>query len=265
MKKILFIISIIFITSLSFRVAGANDAGTNDSALDNFALHPKEMDFEFDGVFGRFDRQSIQRGFQVYKEICSTCHSLKLVSYRNLADVGFSEDEIKQIASDYTVTDGPNDDGEMFDRPALPSDRFVSPYANDKAAAAANGGAIPVDFSLIAKARHEGPNYIYSLITGFTDAPDGFPSVVGKYYNPYFAGRQISMPPPITDDGQIEYKDGTYATKEQMAIDIVNFLEWAAEPELEWRKKMGVRTMIFLVILLVILVIAKKMIWKKVK
>jgi ubiquinol-cytochrome c reductase cytochrome c1 subunit len=264
MKKILFIISVIFITSLSFSAANAHD-GMDHATPDTAALHPKEMDFEFDGVFGRFDRQSIQRGFQVYKEICSACHSLKLLSYRNLADIGFSEDEIKQIASDYTVTDGPNDDGEMFDRPALPSDKFVPPYANDKAAAAANGGAIPPDFSLIAKARHEGPNYIYSLITGFTDAPDGFPSVAGKYYNPYFAGRQISMPPPITDDGQIEYKDGTYATKEQMTIDIVNFLEWAAEPELEWRKKMGVRTMIFLAILLVILVIAKKMVWKKLK
>ncbi len=265
MKKILFIISIIFITGFTANIASANGAEGHENPLDNFALHPKKMQWEFEGAFGRFDRQSIQRGFQVYKEICSTCHSLKLLSYRNLADIGFSEDEVKQIASDYTATDGSNDDGEMFERPALPSDRFISPYANDKAAAAANSGAIPPDFSLIIKARHDGPNYVYSLITGFQDAPEGFPTVLGKYYNPYFEGRQISMPPPITDDGQIEYKDGTYATKEQMAIDIVNFLEWAAEPESESRKKMGVRSMIFLVILLVILVIAKKAVWKKIK
>ena len=194
MKKISFIISIIFITSLFFGAANANEGAADADILSTSALHPGEMDWEFNGVFGRFDRQSVQRGFQIYKEVCSACHSLKLVSYRNLADIGFGEDEIKQIASDYTVTDGPNDDGEMFDRPALPSDRFVLPYPNDKAAAAANGGAIPPDFSLIAKARHEGPDYIYSLITGYIDAPDGFPSVTGKYYNPYFEGRQISMP-----------------------------------------------------------------------
>ena len=243
----------------------ANESHNAADPLSTSALHPKQMKWEFDSIFGRFDRASIQRGFQVYKEVCSACHSLKLVSYRNLQEIGFSEAEVKQIASEYSVTDGPNDDGDMFDRPALPSDRFVGPYANEQAARSVNGGAFPPDLSLIVKARHDGPNYVYSLMTGFTDAPDDFHMNDGKNYNPYFEGRQISMPPPITDDGQVDYKDGTYATKEQMTIDIVNFLQWAAEPETEHRKKMGIRTMIFLAILLVILIAAKKAVWKNVK
>jgi ubiquinol-cytochrome c reductase cytochrome c1 subunit len=245
--------------------AWANEGHNTDNLLSTSALHPKQMKWEFDSIFGRFDRASAQRGFLVYKEVCSACHSLKLLSYRNLAEIGFSENEVKQIASDYLVSDGPNDDGEMFDRGALPSDKFVGPYANEQAARSANGGALPPDLSLIIKARHDGANYVYSLITGFAEAPDEFHMNEGKYYNPYFEGRQISMPPPIADDGQVEYKDGTYATKEQMVIDVVNFLQFAAEPETEHRKKMGVRTMIFLIILLVIVVIAKKAVWKNIK
>ncbi len=243
----------------------ANESHNAADPLSTSALHPKQMKWEFDSIFGRFDRASIQRGYQVYKEVCAACHGLKLVSYRNLQEIGFSEDEVKQIAAEYSVTDGPNDEGEMFDRPALPSDRFVGPYANEQAARSVNGGASPPDLSLIVKARHDGPNYVYSLITGFTDAPDEFIMSEGKNYNPYFEGRQISMPAPITDDGQVDYKDGTYATKEQMTIDVVNFLQWAAEPETEHRKKMGVRTMIFLAILLAILIAAKKAVWKNVK
>jgi ubiquinol-cytochrome c reductase cytochrome c1 subunit len=260
MKKLFLILSLISFSSL------ANE-GVQDSqdALATSALHPKQMNWEFDNPFGRFDRASIQRGFQVYKEVCSACHGLKLVSYRNLAEIGFSEEEVKQIASEYSVTDGPNDDGEMFDRPGLPSDKFVGPYANEQAARSANGGALPPDLSLIVKARHDGPNYVYSLLTGFADSPDGFHMNEGKYYNPYFEGRQISMPAPISDDGQVEYKDGTYATKEQMIMDVVNFLQWAAEPETEHRKKMGVRTMIFLGALFLILIAAKKAVWKKIK
>jgi ubiquinol-cytochrome c reductase cytochrome c1 subunit len=264
MKKIFAILLLVFISNFTLNLAIANET-EYENPLDSFAIHPQKIKWEFEGIFGRFDRRSIQRGFQVYKEICSSCHSLKLVAYRNLTEIGFSEDEVKQIASEYSVTDGPNDDGEMFDRPALPSDRFISPYANDKAAAAANGGSIPPDFSLIVKARHDGPNYIYSLITGFKDAPEGFLTIEGKYYNPYFENRQISMPPPIIDDLQVEYKDGTYASKEQMTIDVVNFLQWASEPELEQRNKMGIRSLIFLFILLIILLIAKKLVWKKVK
>lgn len=260
MKKFLILIAIL-IPLNSF----ANEHGASEDALSTNAIHPKQMKWNFDGVFGSLDRASAQRGFQVYKEICSSCHGLKLVAYRNLQDIGFSENEVKQIAAEYTVSDGPNDDGDMFDRPALPSDRFVGPYANDNAARASNGGALPPDLSLIIKARHDGANYVYSLITGFATAPEGFPMAEGKSYNPYFEGRQISMPAPISDDGQVEYKDGTYATKEQMAIDVVNFLQWAAEPETEARNKMGIRTMIFLGTLLVVLLAAKKLVWKKVK
>lgn len=259
MKKLFLILTLI--PTLSF----ANSGGHNADPLATTALHPKQMKWEFDGIFGRFDRASAQRGYQVYKEVCSACHSLKLMAYRNLTDIGFSEEEVKQIAAEYSVTDGPNDDGDMFDRPGLPSDKFVSPYANEQAARSVNGGAYPPDLSLIIKARHDGANYVYSLITGFTDAPDGFHMAEGKNYNPYFEGRQIGMPAPITDDGQVDYRDGTVATKEQMAIDVVNFLQFAAEPETESRKKMGVRTMIFLAILLVILVAAKKAVWKNLK
>jgi ubiquinol-cytochrome c reductase cytochrome c1 subunit len=253
MKKLFLILCTI--PSLAF--------ASGDSATS--AIHPKQMKWEFDGFFGRFDRASAQRGYQVYREVCSACHSLKLASYRNLADIGFSEDEIKQIASEALVVDGPNDEGDMFERAGLPSDRFVSPYPNEQAARSANGGAYPPDLSLIVKARGDGANYVYSLLTGYADAPEGFEMAEGKQYNPYFEGRQISMPQPLGDDGQVDYRDGTFATKEQMAIDVVNFLQFVAEPETEKRKKMGIRTMLFLGILFVILLVAKKAVWKQVK
>ncbi len=229
------------------------------------ALHPKKLDWQFEGFFGSFDRQSAQRGYQVYKEVCSACHSMNLIAYRNLQDIGFSEAEVKQVASEYVVIDGPDDSGEMFERPALPSDHFVPPYPNEQASRSANGGAYPPDLSLMVKARHEGANYIYSLLTGYLEAPDDFHINEGKSYNPYFTGRQISMPPPLADDGAVEYKDGTVATKEQMAIDVVNFLQFAAEPEMERRKQMGVKAMIFLVIMTVLFAVAKKLVWRKVK
>jgi ubiquinol-cytochrome c reductase cytochrome c1 subunit len=246
-------------------VALASSGSSKKGALATHAIHPKKMKWEFDGFFGRFDKASIQRGFKIYKEVCSNCHSLKRPAYRNLQEIGFSKKEVKAIASEYLVVDGPDDEGEMYERPALPSDRFVSPYANENAARAANGGALPPDLSLIVKARHDGANYVYSLLTGYEEAPHGFDLAVGKYYNPYFPGRQISMPPPIIDDEQVEYTDGTYPTKEQMTIDIVNFLQFVAEPETEKRKRMGVRTMTFLFILFIILLAAKKAVWRKVK
>ncbi len=238
-------------------------ASANESPTEN--LHPKHLNWEFEGFFGRFDKQSIQRGYQVYKEVCSACHSMKLMTYRNLQEVGFSENEVKQIASEYNVTDGPDDSGEMFERPALPSDKFVSPFANEQAARAANGGALPPDLSLIIKARHNGANYVYSLLTGYSEAPDEFKLTEGKYYNPYFTGRQISMPPPLAEDGAVEYKDGTFASKEQMVTDVINFLQFAAEPETENRKKMGIKVIIFLAIMTILFAIAKKMLWRNVK
>lgn len=256
-----FLITLLLLPSIAL----ASSGGEKKGALATYEIHPKQMKWEFDGFFGRFDRASIQRGFKVYKEVCSNCHSLKRPAYRNLEDAGFSKEEVKAIASDYLVVDGPDEEGEMFERPGLPSDRFVSPYANDNAARSANGGALPPDLSLIIKARHDGANYVYSLLNGYEEAPHGFEIAVGKYYNPYFPGRQISMPPPITDDEQVEYTDGTYPTKEQMSIDIVNFLQFVAEPETEKRKRMGVRTMTFLLILFVILLAAKKAVWKRVE
>lgn len=225
---------------------------------------PLQLVWPFEGVFGTFDRQAAQRGAQVYLEVCSVCHSNHNLYYRNLKDIGFSEAEIKQIARNHTVKDGPNAEGEMFDRPALPSDRFVSPYPNQEAARAANNGAYPVDLSLIIKAREEGPNYVYSLLTGYKEAPEGFTMMPGLHYNPYFEGSQIAMPPPLTEN-QVTFSDGTPATVEQMAKDVVIFLQWAAEPEMEHRKSMGLKVMIFLVFFTVFFYIAKRKIWKNIQ
>ncbi len=230
--------------------------------------HPKKVDWQFDGAFGTFDRQAIQRGFKVYKEVCSVCHSLKRVAFRNLQDVGFSEEEVRSIAAGYNVQDGPNDEGEMFERPAKPSDRFPSPYANEKAARAANNnGALPPDLSLIIKAREDSANYVYSLLTGYTAAPAGFELGENMHYNPYYGngGKQFSMIPPLTKDGQVEYTDSTTPSIDQMSKDVVNFLQWAAEPEMEHRKSMGVKAIIFILIFTIIFYLAKKRIWKRIK
>jgi ubiquinol-cytochrome c reductase cytochrome c1 subunit len=230
---------------------------------DATAKKPLQLVWPFEGIFGTFDRQAAQRGAQVYLEVCSTCHSNHNLYYRNLKDIGFSEAEIKQLAQKYTVKDGPNAEGEMFDRPALPSDRFVSPYPNEEAARAANNGAYPVDLSLIIKARQDGPNYVFSLLSGYQDAPADVKLMPGLYYNPYFEGGQIAMPPPLTE-GQVTFSDGTPATVEQMAKDVVVFLQWAAEPEMEHRKSMGLKVMIFLLVFTVFFYIAKKKIWKNI-
>lgn len=225
--------------------------------------HPKEMEWEFDGIFGTVDRQAAQRGYQVYKEVCAACHSMKYKSFRNLKDIGFSEGEVKTIAASYNVQDGPNDSGEMFERPGRASDRFPSPFANEKAARAANGGAFPPDLSLIIKARHDGANYVHALLTGYTTPPAGVPVVEGKAYNPYFPGHWIGMPQPITTDGQVTYSDGTTATVEQMSKDLVVFLQWAAEPEMEARKRMGLKVILFLAVFTGLFFVAKKRVWSR--
>lgn len=224
---------------------------------------PKQMAWPFDGAFGKVDRQSAQRGLQVYREVCAACHGLRRVAFRTLSGIGFPEAEIKALAAEYSIVDGPNDDGEMFERPGMPSDKFTSPFANEKAARAANNGAYPPDLSLIVKARPDGANYLYSLLTGYKDAPEGFHLGEGMHYNPYFSGGQIAMASPLSD-GQISYEDGTEASVDQMAHDVVSFLQWAAEPEMETRKGMGVKVMIFLFITTVFLYIAKRRIWKDV-
>lgn len=226
--------------------------------------HPREVEWPFEGVFGTVDRQAAQRGYQVYKEVCASCHAMKYKSFRNLEEIGFSEAEVKAIAASYTVKDGPNDAGDMFERPGRPSDRFPSPFANEKAARAANGGAYPVDQSLIIKARHDGANYIYSLLTGYQPAPSDMKMNAGMNYNPYFPGMQIAMAAPLAD-GQVTYADGTKATVDQMARDVVVFLQWSAEPEMEERKQMGVKVLLFLFVMTGLLYVAKRRIWSHIK
>lgn len=222
-----------------------------------------DQNWSFEGVFGTFDRAALQRGLQVYLEVCAACHGLDHLYYRNLSALGYSEDEIKAIAANYEVTDGPNDEGEMFTRPALPSDRFVNPYPNPQAARAANNGALPVDLSMVVKARMGGADYVYALLTGYTDPPEGFQLLDGLHYNPYFSGKQIAMTPPLSD-GLVTYADGTEATVPQMARDVVTFLAWAAEPEMEARKSLGIKVILFLLVLAAILYALKRRIWSDV-
>jgi len=214
------------------------------------------------GVLGTYDRASLQRGFQVYKEVCAACHSMKHLSYRNLADLGYNADEIKATAAQYTVTDGPNDDGEMFERAALPSDRFRSPFKNDKAARAANGGALPPDLSLIVKSRAGGEDYIFNLLTGYEAAPADVQLQPGMNYNKYFPGQQIAMAKPL-NDGQVTYSDGTAATIEQAARDVAQFLTWAGEPHLEQRKQTGLKVILFMLVFAGIMYAAKRKLWAR--
>lgn len=223
-----------------------------------------DREWSFEGMLGTFDRAQLQRGYQVYREVCSACHGLKRVYFRNLEALGYSEAQIKAVASEYMVTDGPNDEGEMFQRPGRPSDHFVSPYPNVQAARAMNNGAYPPDLSLITKARAGGADYIAALLSGYSDPPAGVELMPGMYWNEYFSGHQIAMPSQFTD-GMLSYADGTEATVEQMSMDIAAFLTWAAEPSMEVRKQMGIKVLIFLSIFAFILYLVKKKIWRDVK
>lgn len=236
-------------------------AGSGPAFAAGEAVPPPDTNFSFDGLFGGFDRASAQRGYQVYKEVCSNCHSMRLLSFRNLRELGLSEAEVRAIAETVQVQDGPNDDGEMFERPGRPSDRFPKPFANEKAARVANQGALPPDLSVITKAREHGADYIYALLTGYSDPPEDVELMPGMSYNKYFAGRQIAMAQPIAGEGQVEFKDGTTATVEQMAKDVTTFLAWAAEPELERRKQMGIKIVLFLAILGGLTYAVKRRIW----
>ncbi|MEZ5932326.1 MAG: cytochrome c1 [Alphaproteobacteria bacterium] len=213
------------------------------------------------GVFGKFDKAAAQRGFQIYREICSGCHSLRFIAFRNLQDLGFSEDEVKALAAEYEVEDGPDESGEMFMRPGKPSDHLPSPYPNENASRAANGGAYPPDLSLITKARAHGTDYVYSLLQGYSEEPPAEVEIAeGMNYNAYFPGHQIAMAEPLTADA-VTYSDGTEATLEQHAADIATFLTWTAEPKLEERKGTGLKAMIFLVILTGLFYATKRRIW----
>jgi ubiquinol-cytochrome c reductase cytochrome c1 subunit len=238
--------------------------GINSLAAKSEHINLEQVKWKFDGALGVFDHTSIQRGFQVYKEVCASCHSLKRISYRNLTEVGFSEAEAKAIAAEYSVTDGPDDSGEMFERPAILTDHFVAPYENENAARASNGGAYPPDLSLIVKSRPDGANYLYSLLKGYVKTPVGFKVSPGMSYNKYFPGHQIAMPKPLLY-GHVEYMDGTEASVDQMSKDVVNFLQWTAEPEMEKRKKLGIKILLFLIVASFFFWSAKKNIWKRIK
>ena len=227
-----------------------------------------EPNWTFDGFFGKFDRASLQRGYQVYKEVCASCHSMSYLSYRNLGEKGgpeFTKQEVKAIASQYEIQDGPNQEGEMFMRPARPSDKFVNPYPNTNAARVANGGAYPPDMSVLVKARKGGADYVYSVLMGYTEnVPEGISLEEGVYYNKYMIGNKIRMPKPI-NDGSVEYTDGTQATEEQISKDVVAFLTWAAEPHLEERKKTGFKAVVYLLILTILGFVIKRKIWLRIE
>jgi ubiquinol-cytochrome c reductase cytochrome c1 subunit len=216
--------------------------------------------FSFQGLFGTFDRAAAQRGFQVYQQVCAACHAMKQLSYRNLRDLGLSEAEVRAIAASVQVQDGPNAEGEMFERPGRPADRFRSPFPNENAARAANNGAYPPDLSVIAKAREGGATYLHALLIGYADPPAGTTVMPGMHYNTYFPGHQIAMAAPL-NEGVVTFHDNTPATVEQMAHDVSTFLAWAAEPELEERRAMGVRIVLFLTILGGLAYAVKRKIW----
>ena len=224
-------------------------------------------DWSFKGITGKFERSSLQRGYQVYTEVCSSCHSMKYLSYRNLAENGgpeFTEVQAKAIAASFEVTDGPNADGEMFTRPGKLSDKFVMPYENIKAAQAANGGAYPPDMSVLVKARGGGVDYIYSLLQGYEDPPSGIILDDGVYYNKFMYGNKIKMANQLSD-GLIEYADGTNATVEQMSKDVTTFLMWSAEPHLESRHQMGFKAIVYLIILTILVYFSMKRIWSRIE
>jgi ubiquinol-cytochrome c reductase cytochrome c1 subunit len=244
---------------------------------------PREQDWSFAGPFGKYDKGQLQRGLKVYKEVCSACHSMDLVAFRSLTDLGYSEAQVKALAAEYEVDAEPNADGEITKRPAIPSDYFPSPFPNKEAAAAANNGAPPPDFSLIAKARgvergfptfifdiftqyaENGPDYIYSLLTGYDEQPpEGMEIAEGTHYNPYFiAGKSLAMAPPLSDE-QVTYDDGSPQTVDQYARDVAAFLMWAAEPHLETRKQSGFGVMVFLVLFAGLVYLTKRKIWAEV-
>ena len=256
MKKIFKLFSIIILLTLN-----------SYSAISAEKVEYLKTDWSFKGLFGKFDRASLQRGYQVYTEVCAACHSMKYLSYRNLSEKGgpeFSVAQAKAIAASFEVTDGPNADGEMFQRPGKLSDKFVMPYENVKAAEAANGGAYPPDMSVLVKARGGGVDYIYSLLQGYEEAPSGMILDDGVHYNKYMYGNKIKMSAPLSD-GIIEYSDGTNPSVEQMSKDVTTFLMWAAEPSLEARHQMGFKAIVYLIILTTLVYFSMKRIWSRVK
>jgi ubiquinol-cytochrome c reductase cytochrome b/c1 subunit len=270
-------------TAIALMVAGGLlVGGMQDARAEDHGTSPPGQKWSFSGPIGKFDRGALQRGLKVYKEVCSACHSLSYVAFRNIADAGgpgFSAAQAAAFASDYKITDGPNDAGEMFERPGRPADYFPSPFPNEQAARAANGGAAPPDLSLITKARsykrgfpwfvfdfftqyqEQGPDYVDAILQGYEDKPPaGFNLPDGSYYNKYFPGHAIKMPKPLSD-GQVTFDDGSPATVAQYAKDVTTFLMWTAEPHMEARKALGLQVFVFLILLTVLLYFTKKKVW----
>jgi ubiquinol-cytochrome c reductase cytochrome c1 subunit len=245
-----------------------------ETAEEVFHQEIRHASLPSDGMFGKFDRQQLQRGFQIYKEVCASCHGLSLVAFRDLEQLGYEEPEIRAIADQWAIevpTVNP-ETGEPATRKAIPSDRFPSPYANEVAARAANNNALPPDLSLIVKAREGGADYIYSLLTGYRPVPaelrQRFPEAVpgqGLYFNPWFHSLNIAMPPPLTSEGQVTYADGTRATVDQMAKDVSAFLVWTAEPNLERRHAAGLAVTIYLLVATALAYLAYRNIWATAK
>jgi cytochrome c1 len=254
---------------LALAVAGLSLMGLAANAQEQ--VPPPKVDWSFAGPFGTFDRGALQRGFQIYEEVCSRCHSMSLLHYGDLGPdgpgggIGYTEEQVKAFASTKQVTDGPNDAGEMYERPGRPSDKFVAPFPNEKAARAALNGALPPDQSLIIKARPDGPDYVYGVLTGYKDPPPpGVKITEGRYYNEYFPGHQIKMPPPLNPD-QVTFADKTPATVPQMAHDVASFLMWAAEPNLEQRHRTGFKVVLFLLVTTGVFYAAKRKIWSRIR
>ena len=230
------------------------------------SIDPIKVNWSFKELTGKFDRASLQRGFQVYKEVCASCHSMQYLSYRNLGEPGgpeFTQEEVKAIAASVEIEDGPDSQGEMFTRTGKPSDKFKSPYPNVEASTAANGGAYPPDMSVLVKARPGGADYMYSVLMGYEEPPAGMKLDDGVYYNKYMIGQKIKMASPLSD-GIVEYSDGTEATMDQMAKDVTTFLAWAAEPELEERHRVGFKVIIYLILLTILVYLSMKKIWSRV-
>ena len=243
------------ITLVGFSASRVQASSEGDTPLPNKTWH-------FDGALGSFDKAALQRGFKIYKQVCSTCHSMKQMYYRDLTGLGYTGDEVKAIASEFTVMDGPNDEGEMFERAGLPSDHFVSPFANTKAAAYANNGAVPPDLSLITKARAGGPTYVYSVLTGYEETPHDMEGKIlaGQHYNKYMKGHIIAMAAPLSD-GIIAYEDGSPETLEQYAEDVSTFLHWASDPHMQQRKRLGIKVFLYLLAFAGVMYATKRKVW----
>lgn len=235
------------------------------TACEDDCIHPPHLHWSHHGPFSGFDAASIRRGHQVYQQVCASCHGVSRIAYRNLVDIAYTEDEVKLMLEDVTVEDGPNDKGEMFERSAKLFDYMQSPYKNEGEARSANAGALPPDLSLIVKARHGFEDYVFALLTGYSEEPPaGIELRDGLYYNAYFPGGAIGMPAPLMD-GAVEYEDGTPATASQMAKDVTTFLAWCSEPEHDERKKMGAQFVAIMTVTALLLGYTKRFRWAAIK